>query len=141
MQVAVAQQITPTTERLANLARLLTLLSTTSEIHLYQAPVTPIDAEVVLSDLVEADYDGYAAFDPATWSTPFLAPDLTAVILSGSHVFEATGATTPNMIYGAYLTTAAAAALIAVFPFDAPQPMGADGDVIPLVVQYHMPLA
>jgi hypothetical protein len=137
MLVTVLDQIVPLAYRLTIMDAIIAEWGAGTELHLYQTPTTVPPPAVVLGDLVEADFTGYAAHDPVVWSAAFLAPNGDAVTLSSSHVFAATGSTIQNTIYGAYLTSAAAAALLAVFPFDQPAAMTQAGDAIPLVVQFH----
>jgi len=137
MLVPLDPQIVPLLERIVVMGLIKTYLGVTSELHLYKAPTTPLGPDVVLADLVDADFDGYSALDPVVWSAVFLDPTGDGVMNSGSHVFQASGGTTPNTIYGAYLTTAAKAALVAVFPFTSPVPVVATGDAVPVLAQLH----
>ncbi len=137
MHVPFDSQVVPLLERIVIMGLIKTYLTTTSELHLYKAPIDPITPEVLLADMVEADFDGYAALDPIVVSSVFLAPDGSAVVNIASHVFQATGSTTPNTIYGAYITTAAAAALVAVLPFTSPVGVANTGDAVPVAPQLH----
>jgi hypothetical protein len=130
-------QIVPLLERLTNLGLIRTHWAGTAVLHLYKAPTTPIGPDVLLGDLVECDYDGYASLSPCAMSVAFLAPSGDAVTLSATDTFPCTGNTTPNLVYGAYLTNVGVTELIAVFPFLVPVGVGNAGDAVPVAVQLH----
>jgi len=79
-------------------------LTATVDLHLYQNDMAPSPSSV-LGDFTEADYDGYAeeTITPGTWAV-FLQGISQAVAVGPGIVFSPTGATTPNVVYGYYVT-------------------------------------
>ncbi len=112
------------------LQRLLRALETASfwdgmKVHLISAPFTA-DPTLQIADLTEADYDGYAAVTLATpAATEYLGPlgDVTAVFPTA--IFQPTGSTTPNQIYGYWIDSA----------------WGGTGDRPLTIVQFEEPVA
>lgn len=94
--------------------------------------------DMVLGDLVEADYTGYAR-QLLVWGTPYDGSDGRPSVLSGMLTFRPTDAVTPNTINGAFLATAATAgALVAVDPFSGPRSMSSALDVLNLAVEHTL---
>jgi len=87
-------------------------LAAAVEVNLYQNDYAP-DPTTVLADLDVATYDGYAAetVTPATWPV-FFQGNSQAVAVGPGIVFTPTGSTTPNVIYGYYLTDTGGTRLI-----------------------------
>lgn len=123
----------PNTMRRAILAALVATdgLLDDVEIHLYQNNYTPGPASV-LGDFTEATFDGYAASDAVVWGTPFTDLLDNAVVAGGSKQFTSTGATTPNVVYGYYVTDAAGTGYKYAERFD--NPVNIDGAAQAVVV-------
>jgi hypothetical protein len=102
---------------------------------LYQNALVP-GQNTVIGDLTLCDFDGYAASSALTFSGPFVLTDGTMEIVAPSVAFIATGATTPNVVYGWALRISASGALMYAENFDTPIPISQSGDglvVIPRV--------
>jgi hypothetical protein len=95
-----------------------------AKLHAFQNPVTPTNA-IVLADLTECDFDGYAASAAITWGAILNETDGTVYAPGGGIEFAATGSTTPNTVYGVYLTDSAGTTLLAVWLL--PDPVGIAG--------------
>jgi len=67
---------------------------------------TPINTSV-LGDFTEADFDGYAEIELLGWSAAALNVDNKGETELAVQVFEMTGNTTPNTVYGIYVVSAA----------------------------------
>lgn len=139
MLIPLQGQIVGTLERKAVISDLIAAggIWLDMEMRLYQSPTNVPPDTVILADLTEADFDGYAAVAPVVMHGPALANDNSAYIVSDTSFFTATGTTTPNVIYGAYLVNTAGNLLIAVFPFTVPVGVNNIGDSVPVVVQLH----
>ena len=87
-------------------------LTATQHVRLYQNDYAPSPTSL-LADFVAATYDGYAAaaITPATWPI-FLQGISQAVAVGPGLVFSPTGSTTPNLIYGYYVTDNTGARLL-----------------------------
>lgn len=98
-------------------------LTATVDLHLYQNDMAPSPSSV-LADFTEADYDGYAeeTITPATWAV-FLQGISQAVAVGPGVVFSPTGSTTPNVIYGYYVTDNTGARLLWAERFAEPKVM------------------
>lgn len=127
-------QVVPAAERLAALTQLLAVGGplNANKLKLYKNPLTLTPA-IVLADLVEADFDGYAAVSPVVWSAPFRDVDGSALVLGGDAPFICTGDTISNSIYGYYLTNTGSTVLIAVYAFAAPVGVSVAGQACPVV--------
>lgn len=90
-------------------------------IHLYQNDFTPSPG-MVIGDLTEADFDGYASFAMNPIIGPYLNPAGQPEIQNASHNWTPTGSTTPNTIYG-YYTTQTGGGLRSAERFNDPRPM------------------
>jgi len=83
----------------------------------------------LLEDLVEADYDGYAAL-ALTWGVASVSDDGHVETIATAQTWRPTGNTTPNQIYG-YFIDDGACVLLARGTFDGgPYPMNTTLDVI-----------
>lgn len=98
-------------------------------LHLYanQVTLTPL---TTLSSLTEASFQGYAAVTTVTWNAPYTDIAGNAVISAGLSQFECTGTTTPNTIYGWYLTDATNATLLAAAALPTPVSITQVGDAV-----------
>jgi hypothetical protein len=90
---------------LKSIGDMITNLLDTGKLHLFKNNIQPtIDS--VIGDLIEADFVGYPAggVAVATWPAPYWLSDDGNVHVTAFHQFMATDATTPNIIYGYYVT-------------------------------------
>lgn len=108
-----------------------------AKLHAFQNPVTPTPS-IVLADLVECDFTGYAASAAITWGVILNNIDGTAYAPGGGIEFAATGSAVGNTVYGVYLTDGAGTTLLAVWLLDSPVGIAASGDgfVWPLAFGY-----
>lgn len=108
-----------------------TALSGSHKVALFKNDYTPTIATVI-GDLVEADYDGYAAVTnsgwlPAAWATQGAAIQY----MDTPAVFQPTGSVVTNVIYGWYFyKTGTPNVYIMGERFSSPIPMGDTGDQI-----------
>jgi hypothetical protein len=107
---------------------------------LFQNNINPTQA-IVLSQLVEADYDGYAPVGPVAWGTPWTDAAGNGVTSGSTAGFYCTGSDTPNLIYGYYVThgPTASETLKWCERFDNPLPMQALGNAVTLPVVWALP--
>lgn len=77
---------------------------TTPTVRLAKANPVPADADMTLADFTEADFDGYAAQNPA-WGAPALDGAFIANMVTGVVTFTAgAGLASPQTIYAVYVT-------------------------------------
>jgi hypothetical protein len=114
-------------------------------VRLFKNNFTPSPA-TILTDLVEADFDGYApvaGYQAANWTaSPGIMPDGSAIAfhIGGLANFLDTGNVTPNTVYGMYITTdAAGIRLLGALAFDSPKVMDDAGKFINIDVALVMP--
>lgn len=88
-----------------------------------------VTRDVKLADLVEATFDGYAAVAGITFSSAYLDPQGNARTTGAGTVFEATGATVEEVVYGWYLTNAGGTtlSLLGLLPQPVPITQASDG--------------
>jgi hypothetical protein len=91
------------------------------KVHLFQNDFNPTD-QSLLTDFTEATYDGYAATSISFPTGPFRRPDGSFAVAGGAGG-TMTGSTTPNTIFGYYLTDFTGTQLIASRRFATPIPM------------------
>lgn len=94
------------------------------QLSLYQNDVTP-DKNTVLTDLVEADFDGYAPIDLArgTWTSPVTVGGKAKTFYGASaQQWEVTGPT-GNTIYGYYVHDVPNGVLLWAQRFASPKPL------------------
>jgi hypothetical protein len=87
---------------LANLGNDTTGLGAAS-IGLLSAPFTPA-RNLTLSSLTEANYDGYLRQGAGGETITFVGADSYDYVQASTHTFAPTGSSTPNTIYGYFLT-------------------------------------
>lgn len=132
--------VVPTTYQLLQLAAIKAAMLDLGTLHLFQNDITPTPLTVI-GDLVEADFDGYAAVAITAFEAPFLDPQNLATVYGILAMFQATGATTPNQIFGAYFVDVNTD-LAFVYRFPQPIQIAAAGNAVPVVPKYQFgPLA
>lgn len=89
---------------------------------LYVNVITPSDG-TLLSNLVEANYDGYARKVSHTWGTVFKDPNGLYSQQAQQLVFQPTGSSTMNTCQGLFVTGSDSTKLLGVEPFNAPIPL------------------
>lgn len=108
-------------------------------LHLFQNDIVPSFA-TALGDFTEADFDGYAAGAAITWNPAVTGPDYNAEVTGPAANFLATGATTPNVIYGYYVVDTGGTGLLWSERFAEPINIASAGDgfsVVPRFVLAH----
>lgn len=95
---------------------------TPAVIHLYKNNIAP-DANQIPSDFEEADFDGYEAV-PLVMSGPTMNDQGLIVTKSSLVDFQSDTPSTPQTVFGVYITNAAGTRVIAAQQFDVPQNMG-----------------
>jgi hypothetical protein len=111
--------------------------------HLYQNNLTPSE-DTLLADFVEADYDGYAAVAAlaAAYPSYFIMPDGSALgVFDVTVLFIDGGSTTPNTIYGLYVTNTGGTQLLASLVFDTPKVLDAVDKFVRIEFALRMPAA
>lgn len=105
--------------------------------HLFQNNVVP-SIGFALADLVEADFDGYAASAAVTWSVPIDNQDGNGPVVVGDNkLFIATAPfVVPNTIYGWYLTNGAGTVLLAAERYATAKQISEAGNAIGVVPQW-----
>lgn len=109
-------------------------------VHLFKNDLVPAP-NTVLADFTEADFDGYAASAAIVWGDPYQNELNQSTILGDAKTFTATGATTPNDIYGYYITDAGGTELLLSERFAEVQPMPAAGAVTIVIPRVTIGLA
>lgn len=107
-------------------------------VHLFQGPVVFTD-QTVLSDLLEADFDGYVEWTQFNWSTPFFDEDGTTIMVSTNARFVCTGNTHPNTIGGWYLTDAADTTFVYGQNFNPLKPISEAGQAVNVQPYFRWP--
>ena len=102
-------------------------------VKLYQNDYTP-NPDTVLADFTEATFDGYAASTAIVWGATFTNSVNQAETVGDVKQFTATGATTPNLIYGYYLVSGAT--LKGGEKFDSPVPVNGVGDAVIVIPRF-----
>lgn len=112
------------------------------KIHLFKNDIVPSPA-TLLTDFVEADFDGYAAVAVLAVDYPgfYIMPDGSVLgIFPKNILFEDTGNVTPNTIFGVYITNTGSTALLASIRFDTSKLMDDDGKFIYIELALRMPV-
>lgn len=106
------------------------------KLHLFKTNVTPSPA-MVIGDLVEADFTGYAASTAVVWGAAAFLPDGTAVVVGDAKTFE-TGSpsTVLNTIYGWYFTDSAGTTLLFARKLDNPIALSGPSQIITILPTY-----
>lgn len=128
----------PTTTQLALATALQTSTIKALTINLFSNNISPVDNHVI-ADFTIATFDGYAAITGQNMLGPVINDTGEVELLSPNCVFIDTGATTPNTIYGYFVTDAAVAVLYYFELFAIPQQMAKNGDVVAFVHRYSFP--
>lgn len=109
-----------------------------AKLHLFKNNITP-DVQTALADLEECDFDGYAASAAVTWGSVIHAGADSVQIASDAKEFVATGGTTPNNIYGWYVTDGAGTGYLGAERFDEPIPVVEAGNGLSLQAVLILP--
>src|SRR5262245_2379941 len=108
-----------------------------AEVHLFQNSILFDPTTTLIGDLDEANYGGYAAI-AAVFGVPSVSDDGNVESILTAQVWRPTNSTTPNTIYGWYLT-ADGGALLAGGTFDTGGlPMNSALDVINTVIRLRL---
>lgn len=101
------------------------------QLRLFKNNYTPVNGSVN-ADFTEADFDGYAEISLVSWDDPFIGGDGKAKIEHPTQTFTDTGNTTPNDIYGYYVTYVISGTTYVLMAerFVTPQVMEEAGDLI-----------
>lgn len=99
---------------------------------LFQNDIVP-DNLTTLALLTPADFDGYTIFSPVVWGTPYYDLDGVPLVVGGDKTWVATGGTTPNTIYGWYLTNTGGTKLVKASRFAASVGIAAAGQGMTVV--------
>ncbi|MBV9075160.1 MAG: hypothetical protein JOZ10_16160 [Acidobacteria bacterium] len=100
--------------------------------HLFKNNPVPADADLLLTDLTEADFAGYAAITGVVFPGAVINGDLHGETLSPTQTWTTTGAGLPQTIYGAYVTVTISGApkLLFVRRFATPQVLSLPGETV-----------
>lgn len=93
-----------------------------AKVGLIAAPFT-VGPGLLLADLTEATFTGYAQVTVAAWSAPAIGPDGTPSVDGGDVVFTPSDAVTPNLIYGWFLVDSGGSNLLYAYQDDVPVPL------------------
>jgi hypothetical protein len=89
-----------------------------------------------LTDLTEATFTGYTAAAAQVFGTPYIAPDGNPHLTAPSTQFTAGALTTPETVYGYYLTNAAGTSLVAGGTLAIPVPITKQYDGLTIEPDY-----
>jgi hypothetical protein len=134
-----ARFISPTVFELPILNMLTSMFAAaaaTTKIRLYQNNYVP-GPGTVLTDLTEADFDGYAQYSNTVWNAPTLNAitgryDITS---GGAPTFTQTGTVITNTVYGWYMVDGSD--LVAVERFDTPVEFDTNGKTLQLAPEIY----
>jgi len=104
-------------------------------LHLYQNDIA-LSPSLVVGDLTEATFSGYAAINVADLLPVYIDPEGGASANIATVQFQHSGGATANICYGFWLENDAGDLLLAG-NFDAPIPMAVATDAIPLDVKVN----
>jgi hypothetical protein len=107
---------------------------------LFQNDINPTQG-TVLSQLVEANFDGYAPVGPVAWGQAWTDAAGNGVTSGSTVGFFCSGTDTPNTIFGYFVThgPTASETLKWVERFDNPLPMQGPGNAVTLPVVWALP--
>lgn len=112
-----------------------------SHLGLFQTGTPAFDEEMVLGDVVECTYDGYAR-QPLVWGNQGVDPNGRQSVHAGGLLFSPTGAVTPNTVTGIFLATAlVAGTLLGVGYFAEGISFNGIEDDLSIVSVFAVPLA
>jgi hypothetical protein len=107
-----------------------------AKVHLFKNNVTPSPG-MLIGDLTEADFDGYAASSAIVWGTPGFLPDGTAAVVGTQKTFTVGASPVVlNTVYGYYVTDGAGTGLLFARKFDAAVVLSAGGQFIVVLPTY-----
>lgn len=108
------------------------------KIGLYKNNLTPTP-QTILSELTPCDFDGYSLSSAVVWGTPFNSGADACSVPGSMKEFVATGDTTANVVYGAYIVDGAGTTLLATERFDAPVSVVHEDDGLALLPMLTIP--
>lgn len=103
---------------------------------LYQNNVA-LGPRTAVADLTVADFDGYANIVGATWDTPYIDVDGSALVFGASQTIVATGGTTPNTIFGYAAVNVGVTSLKLAWAFSEPVGVAQAGDGVPFLPAFR----
>lgn len=109
----------------------------TLTLRLFQNNYTPVDGSVIGS-FTEATFDGYAAIALTTFAAAYQNVSAKAETDAALAVFLMTGSTTPNTIYGYYVTIGSSQVIFAERNPLGGQLMSAVGDIYPVYPRFTL---
>lgn len=114
-------QVIPSMQRLAALTALIATSApfAAPTVGLYANSV-PLNPSTTLAGLNPATFVGYAATVGMVWGTPYIDSDGSALVFGTVITQVCTAPTTPNTIYGFYLTDSGVTLLKAAYAFLTP---------------------
>jgi hypothetical protein len=128
----------PLASQVKRLQTIGNLMHDPHNVFLFQNNITPTPS-IVLADLVEATFDGYAPKANVQYGAAFLNDAGQAQITEDLvNTWTMSGPVTPNTVYGYYITDAAGI-LVCVERFDQPQEMAGVGDTIQFISRESLP--
>lgn len=104
-------------------------------IRLFSNDFQPDDASV-LADFTEADFDGYLESAAVVWEDAYTDINGLAHLRGDLKVFNCTGGTTPNTIYGWYAVTTTTLKLSQ--RFETPIPINAAGQAVLVLPSFEL---
>lgn len=107
------------------------------KVRLFQNNIVPTPATTI-ADLTEATFDGYAASTVIVWSPAGVDDSGFALAIGDMKLFQMSGSTTPNLIYGYYVCDDAGppTKLYWAELLPTPKSMTALGDQLGIVPEY-----
>lgn len=120
---------------LADLVLSGAVLKDTLQVGLFTNNLT-INNQTTLSNLVEANFDGYARQSPGTWSGLLANQDGSWSVNSELVAFSATDGTVPNTIYGYFVHDTSSSSTVLLFCelFSTPVQIAKEYDGVKLVL-------
>lgn len=137
-----SQQFTPA----ASMRTLMAALVATGQFldlltwRLFVNQITPTP-QTAIGDFVEAAFDGYAPIVGSTWGPPWSDVVGTGYESGGQAQYTCTGSTTPQTVYGYYITVGTSPGEVLRFyeQWDTAIPIAAAGDAVLFPKQYALP--
>lgn len=109
------------------------------KVHLFKNDIQ-LTPGVLVSQLIEADYTGYAASAELAWGAPFLTVTGDGKVVADNVQFQPTGTATACDVYGYWvMPTVATTTPIQVVKFSSPVPMTGPLSAIIVTPEFTMP--